>query len=67
MAYARVSEQAKKIKKELVDLNITQRELAQLIGISESYLSAMMRGRRTKSMYWKTIESALADVRKTCN
>ncbi|GEM_PF-958346 len=40
-----------KIKKRLVDKNMTQRDLAKKINMNEQYLADIIRGRRTGNMY----------------
>lgn len=35
------------VKQRLIELNMTQRELAKKIGVNENYLSAILNGRRT--------------------
>lgn len=61
MAYKnkRIPERAKRVKKELIDLGMTQRELAQEIGMNENYLTDMLNGRKPGDKYWAQIEYAL--------
>lgn len=49
-------EQAKKVKKELINRGMTQRELAEMIGMNENYLTNMLNGRRSGKKYWAEIE-----------
>lgn len=39
------------VKKRLVDLNMTQRELAAEIGVNENYLTDILKGRRAGTKY----------------
>lgn len=41
--------EAKRIRKRLIDLDMTQRELANKVGIKESYLGDILAGRKCKS------------------
>lgn len=43
------------VKKRLIDLNMTQRELAAQIGINENYLSDVLNGRRSGKKYKPSI------------
>lgn len=54
-----ISERAKRIKKELIDLGMTQRELAEEIGMNENYLTGMLNGYKAGSKYWEQIEYTL--------
>lgn len=49
----------KKIKKRLVDLDMTQRELAALLGINPVYITKIMNGSRTGAKYRKQIAKIL--------
>jgi transcriptional regulator with XRE-family HTH domain len=39
------------VKKRLIDLNMTQRELSNDIGVSENYLTDILNGRRSGKKY----------------
>ncbi|HHY73258.1 MAG TPA: helix-turn-helix domain-containing protein [Bacillus bacterium] len=39
------------VKKKLIELNMTQRELARDIGVNENYLTDILRGRRSGRKY----------------
>lgn len=43
------------IKKRLIELNMTQRELASMIGINEVYLNMIMYGNRSGRKYLNSI------------
>lgn len=49
----------KKIKKRLVDLDMTQRDLAAMIGVHEVYLTRILKGQRTGAKYKKQIAEIL--------
>lgn len=51
-----IPEQAKKVKKELINRGMTQRELAGMIGMNENYLANILNGRRSGKKYWAEIE-----------
>jgi transcriptional regulator with XRE-family HTH domain len=48
-----------KIKKRLVELNMTQRELAKAIGMNENYLTDVLNGRRSGKKYMDSIMETL--------
>ena len=39
------------VKKKLIELNMTQRELANLLGANENYLTDILNGRRSGKKY----------------
>ena len=39
-----------KVKKRLIELNMTQRQLASEIGVNENYLTDILNGRRSKCL-----------------
>lgn len=43
------------VKKRLVEMNMTQRELAKEIGINENYLTDVLKGRRSGKKYREAI------------
>ncbi|MFQ4440039.1 transcriptional regulator [Clostridioides difficile] len=47
------------VKQKLIELNMTQRELAKKIGVNENYLSAILNGRRTGKKYKSSIYQLL--------
>lgn len=49
----------KKIKKRLIDMNMTQRELADLLGVNATYITKILTGVRTGAKYRKQIEEIL--------
>lgn len=49
----------KRIKKRLVDLNMTQVELAQQLGISKQYMRRIISGDRSGKTYRERIEEIL--------
>ncbi len=49
----------KKIKKRLIDLNMTQRDLAAMLGVNAVYLTKIMNGTRTGAKYRKQIAEIL--------
>lgn len=49
----------REVKKRLVELNLTQRELAKLIGVNENYLTDILRGRRSGKKYREAISRVL--------
>lgn len=61
MAYKKkeIPERAKRVKKELIDRGMAQRDLARELGINENYLTAILNGRKEGSKYWPEIEQAL--------
>lgn len=54
-----LSNRAKAVKKRLIDMNMTQRELADKIGVQETFLSNMLKGRKAGNVYWARIEQIL--------
>ena len=50
----------KEIKKKLVELNMTQRKLAEKVNVSENYLTDILRGRRSGKKYMEKIINILA-------
>lgn len=48
-----------KVKKRLVELNMTQRQLAKDIGINENYLTDILKGRRSGKKYKDAITRKL--------
>lgn len=48
-----------KVKKRLVELNMTQRQLAKDIGINENYLTDILKGRRSGRKYRDAINKKL--------
>lgn len=61
MAYRKkqIPDRAKVVKKELVDLGMTQRELARELGMNEKYLTDILNGRKPGNKYWDQIEYTL--------
>lgn len=49
----------RKIKVKLVEFNMTQRQLAEEIGMNENYLTDVLNGRRSGKKYMAQIYSAL--------
>ena len=47
------------VKQRLIELNMTQRELAKKIGVNENYLSAILNRRRTGKKYKSSIYQLL--------
>lgn len=54
-----LSEFGRKVNKRLVELNITQKQLAQMVGTSEAYLSMILHGERSGKKYRDKIEKLL--------
>lgn len=54
-----LTEFGKRVRKRLIDKNMSQRELASVIGTSETYLCKMMYGERSIKKYKVRIEKAL--------
>ena len=54
-----LSERAKRVKKELIDQGMTQRELAAKVNVNENYLIDMLAGRKPGKKYWDEIEWVL--------
>ncbi|MCH3964365.1 MAG: helix-turn-helix domain-containing protein [Clostridium sp.] len=48
-----------KVKKRLIDLNMTQRELSSEIGVNENYLTDILNGRRSGKKYKNLIVERL--------
>lgn len=53
------SDYAKQVKKRLVDLDMTQVQLAAEIGISKQYLTTILSGRRSGKTYLNKINAVL--------
>lgn len=47
------------VKKKLIELNMTQRELAGLLGANENYLTDILKGRRSGKKYKSKIMEIL--------
>lgn len=47
------------VKKKLIELNMTQRELAGLLGANENYLTDILKGRRSGKKYKSKIMGIL--------
>ncbi len=58
-----VPEHCKKIKKRLIDINMTQRELAYAVGMRESYLCDILKGLKAGTKYLDKIYEVL-DMRE---
>ncbi|MBN4067771.1 MAG: transcriptional regulator [Alkaliphilus sp.] len=56
-----------RIKKRLVELNMTQREFAESIGMNENYLTAVLNGRRSGRKYMNIIMTKLGLVESEQN
>ncbi len=54
-----LSERAKRVKMELIDQGMTQRELAAKVEVGENYLADILAGRRSGKKYWDEIEWVL--------
>ena len=54
-----LSDRAKEVKKELINQEMSQRELAEKLGMNENYLTAVLSGRRAGGKYWTEIEKIL--------
>ena len=54
-----LSERAKRVKKELINQGMTQRELAAKVEVGENYLADILAGRRSGNKYWDEIEWVL--------
>jgi DNA-binding XRE family transcriptional regulator len=54
------------VKKRLVELNMTQRELAKKIGVNENYLTDTLRGRRSGKKYQAAIKFVLGISSISC-
>lgn len=48
-----------KIKNRLVDMNMTQKELAKMLGTSDAYLSMILYGERAGTIYIESIKEIL--------
>lgn len=49
----------KEIKKRLIDMGMTQKELAAMLGVKRAYISRIMYGNRTGKKYRKAIAEIL--------
>lgn len=49
----------KLVKKKLIDVDMTQRELACKIGVHETFLTNMLKGRKVGEKYWLKIALVL--------
>lgn len=47
------------VKKRLIELNMTQRQLAREIGVNENYLTDILQGRRSGTKYRDAINQRL--------
>lgn len=47
------------VKKKLIELNMTQRQLAALVGVNENYLTDILNGRRSGKKYRSKITKIL--------
>lgn len=54
----------KKLKKKLIDLGISNKELAEELGIDPRYVSKIIRGERSGRKYRKRISDILRDREK---
>lgn len=54
------------VKKRLVELDMTQRELADEVGMDEKYLTEILRGRRSGAKYKQAITEILGLDRDKC-
>jgi len=59
MAKRNLTKFGREVNKRLVELNMTQKELAQKIGVSEVYLSMVLRGHRSGKKYIDVIVKTL--------
>lgn len=59
MRKRKLSEFGRLVNERLVELNITQKQLAQMIGTSEAYLSMILHGERSGKKYRDKIEKFL--------
>ncbi len=59
MKRRRLTPFGKKVKERLLDLNMTQRKLAEKIGASDVYLSMIIYGERSGDMYIEEIKNIL--------
>ncbi|EKN63318.1 helix-turn-helix transcriptional regulator [Schinkia azotoformans] len=48
------------VKKRLIELNMTQRQLAKKIGVNENYLTDILNGRRSGKKYIDQLTKTLA-------
>jgi transcriptional regulator with XRE-family HTH domain len=48
-----------RVKKRLIELNMTQRQLASEIGVNENYLTDILQGRRSGTKYRDAINQRL--------
>ena len=54
-----ISNFGKEIKIRLIELNMTQRELAEKVGVNENYLTDIVNGRRSGKKYRPAITAIL--------
>ncbi len=47
------------VKKKLIELNMTQRQLAEAVGMGEVYLNVVLHGERSGEKYVRAIETYL--------
>lgn len=59
MAKRNLTKFGREVNKRLVELNMTQKALAQKIGVSEVYLSMVLRGHRSGKKYIDVIVKTL--------
>lgn len=59
MKKKRLTAFGKEVKERLLDLNMTQKQLAEKIGTSDVYLSMILHGERSGDKYRKEIEKVL--------
>lgn len=59
MAAMKASDYGKLIKKSLIDRDMTQVELADMLGINKTYLTKILTGDRTGAKYRKAISEIL--------
>ncbi len=59
MAESGLTPFGKKVKKRLIDMGMTQVELAGRVGITTKYLSKILHGHRSGSKYMEKIKSIL--------
>ncbi|RBP44972.1 helix-turn-helix transcriptional regulator [Garciella nitratireducens] len=59
MKRRRLTPFGEEVKERLIDLNMTQKELAEKIGTSDVYLSMILHGERSGDKYLKRIQQVL--------